>query len=190
MSAAMAMDVVLNSLPDRKAMLEQLEQAATQARSSGKALSLLTLDLDHFKAYQDSQGSEAAQAALLKLAQTLAAHTPAGATLSHLGGDEFVLLLPGHDVVAASAVAEQLRATVEATFAATESPARLTITLGVAASPAGKDWSARSLLSLADARMTFAKKRLLPHHNLVWAGTLPSDWYTRLDVQAGVWPSV
>jgi|GEM_PF-883364 len=183
-------DEVLTTLPDRKAMLEQLEQAATQARSSGKVLSLLTLDLDHFKAYQDSQGADAAQAVLLKLADTLSGAIPAGAQLSHLGGDEFVVLLPGHDVLAASAVAEQLRAAVEAAFAGTEGPARLTITLGVAASPAGKDWSARSLLSLADARMTFAKKRLLPHHNLVWAGTLPSDWYTRLDVQAGVWPSV
>lgn len=183
-------EVLLTTLPDRKAMLEQLEQAAAQARSSGQVLSLLTLDLDHFKAYQDSRGSDAAQAALLKLAQTLAAAIPAGATLSHLGGDEFVVLLPGHDVVAASAAAEQLRAAVEAAFAGIEGPARLTVTLGVAASPAGKDWNARSLLSLADARMTFAKKRLLPHHNLVWAGTLPSDWYLRLDVQAGVWPSV
>ncbi|WIT10513.1 GGDEF domain-containing protein [Paucibacter sediminis] len=190
MPSTLALDEVLTTLPDRKAMLEQLEQAATQARSSGKVLSLLTLDLDHFKAYQDSQGADAAQAVLLKLADTLSGAIPAGAQLSHLGGDEFVVLLPGHDVLAASAVAEQLRAAVEAAFAGTEGPARLTITLGVAASPAGKDWSARSLLSLADARMTFAKKRLLPHHNLVWAGTLPSDWYTRLDVQAGVWPSV
>lgn len=100
------------------------------------------------------------------------------------------MLLPATDLPAAVATAETLRLAVEAEFASLAGPTPLTVTLGAAASPAGADWTARSLLALADARMTFGKKRLLPHHNRVWSGTLPSDWYPRFDVQAEVWPSL
>lgn len=180
----------LNGMLDAQAMHNLLDQAAGLAHATATNLAVLTLDFDHFKAYQDDQGRAQAESVLMRLAELLKASLPAGATLAHLSGDEFVVVLPATDLTAAAAFAEGLRAKVEVSFANLSGPAPLTVTLGVAASPAGKDWTARSLLSLADARMTFAKKRLLPHHNLVWAGTLPSDWYTRLDVQPGVWPSL
>lgn len=180
----------LKGLLDRAALQSLMEQAATTARAAGQTLAVLTLDLDHFKAYLDDQGQLQAQSVLMRAAQLLSSLLPADASLAHLGGDEFVMLLPATDLPAAVATAETLRLAVEAEFAALAGPTPLTVTLGAAASPAGADWTARSLLALADARMTFGKKRLLPHHNRVWSGALPSDWYPRFDVQAEVWPSL
>ena len=181
----------LNGLLDRAALQGLMEQAAAAARTDGRPLAVLTLDLDHFKAYLEDQGHAQAQAVLVQAAELLRSMQPAGASLAHLGGDEFVMMLPATDLPAAVATAETLRTAVEAAFAGLAGKARqLTVTLGAAASPPGSDWTARSLLALADARMTFGKKRLLPHHNRVWSGALPSDWYPRFDVQPEVWPSL
>lgn len=184
MPKLVAEKIELNGLLDRSAMLSQLDQAAAEAIKQAQPLAVLALDVDHFKDYQDAQGLPQAEATLLKLATQLQAQLPAGAALAHLGADAFVVLLPGRDLAAALEQAEALRLAVQADFAP------LTISLGVAASPEGRNWTARALLALADTRMTFAKKRLLPHHNHSWAGTLPSDWYARLDVQPGFWPSI
>lgn len=178
----------LSGLLPREALSPALEAAATQARAHSQTLAVLTLDLDHFRAYRDEAGPAQAQLVIDQLAALLMQGKPATAQLAHLGGDEFVLLLPATDLPAAAALAETLRETVATAFATLPGP--LTITAGVAASPLSGSWSASVLLALADARMTFAKRRLLPHHNLVWAGTLPSDWYLRLDIEPGVWPSL
>lgn len=178
----------LPGLLRREAMQPALEAAAEQARSSSQPLSVLTLDLDHFKDYQDQVGGTQAHDVLQRLAELLHKHKPAASTLVHMGSDEFMLLLPGMELAAAVSLAESLRSGVEQAFHGLETP--LTITIGAATSPSKLAWSARSLLALADARMTFAKRRLQPHHNLVWSGTLPSDWYLRLDIEPGIWPSL
>jgi diguanylate cyclase (GGDEF)-like protein len=189
MSNLIADKLELNGLLDRQALQALMEKSAAGARAAGQSMAVLTLDLDHFKAYLDEQGQAQAQAALMRTAKLLNAHLPVGASLAHLGGDEFVMLLPTSDLGAAVDTAETLRGAVEAEFTSPADPAALTVTLGAAASPPGTDWTAHSLLSLADARKTFGKKRLLPHHNRVWAGALPSDWYPRFNVQPEVWPS-
>lgn len=180
----------LNGLLDRQALPAQLDQAAATARANAQPLAVLTMDLDHFKRYLESQGQAQAQAVLLRVARLLKEQQPADASLVHLGGDEFVMLLPGTDLAAAHAKAEAMRAAVQAAFADLDGPAPLTISLGAAASPASGDWNAQSLLALAEARLTFGKKRLQPHHNRVWAGTLPSDWYHRFEIQPEQWPSL
>ena len=185
-----AKKLVLVGMPDREAMPGLLERTAKAAVAAGQSLSVLTLDFDHFKLYETAKGSDAANAVLQRLATLLISSVPAGAGLAHLSGDEFVVMLPGADLSVAMPAAEGLRAAVEAHFADLDGPERLTVTIGVAASPADKRWTGDALLSLADARMTFAKKRLTPHHNLVWGGTLPSDWYGRLDIDPARWPSL
>jgi len=181
------------SLPGTQARepgMQALDAAAAAALAGAQSLAVLTLDVDHFKAYQDSAGADASSAVLRQLAALLKAALPPATPLVHLGGDEFFAVLPGADIVAAQAQGESLREAVAAGLSGVASQPPLTITLGVAANPADHNWNARALLSLADARMTFAKKRLTPHHNLCWAGTLPSDWYTRLDIDPQRWPSL
>lgn len=183
----------LRALPgvlDRKALLQALEAAAQASRASGHSLALLTLDIDHFKAYQDAQGPAQAEQVLTQLAILLQQLQPSGARVGYLGADEFVMLLPDMSLAPAAALAERLRERIAGALALLNVHPPLTATVGVAASPPNQDWNANTLLALADTRMTFAKRRLLPHHNLVWAGSLPSDWYLRLEVEAGVWPSL
>ena len=172
-------------LPGREALLASLEQQTASAHQSGTPLAVMVFDVDHFKDIDDSNGHRAE--VLQQLAQVLSGAMPSGASLAHLDGDEFVASLQATDIEAAAALAEALRQTVESAFAKRAEP--LTVTIGVALSPAGKSWSAQSLLSLADSRMTFAKKRLNPNRNIVWAGALPSDWYLRLKIDAAIWPS-
>lgn len=175
----------VTGLPGREALLESLEQQTVAAKQTDTMLAVMVLDVDHFK---DINGSDGHGDEVLKhLAQVLRDAMPAGGSLSHLDGDEFVACMPGTGISVAAELAETLRQTVEAAFAKSAEP--LTVTIGVAVSPPGKDWSASSLLSLADSRMTFAKKRLSPNRNIVWAGALPSDWYVRLNVNAATWPS-
>jgi diguanylate cyclase (GGDEF)-like protein len=183
----------LRALPgvlDRRAMLQALEAVAQASRASGHSLALLTLDVDHFKDYQDEFGADRAEQVLTQLAMLLQQLQPQSASLAYLGADEFVLILPDTGLAAAAALGERLRERIAAALGLLDCQPPLTATVGVAASPPSQDWNANTLLALADARMTFAKRRLLPHHNLVWAGTLPSDWYLRLEVEAGIWPSL
>ena len=175
---------------DRQAMQQTFESIAQAARASGRSLAVLTLDIDHFKDYQDEHGPAQAEQVLTQLAMLLQQLQPSSASLAYLGADEFMLILPDTSLTAAAELAERLRDRIASALAQLGGLRPLTATIGVAASPPNQHWQASTLLTLADARMTFAKRRLLPHHNLVWAGTLPSDWYLRLDVPAGIWPSL
>ena len=168
--------------------MKALDQAAAQAVTQGQSLAVLVLDLDHFKIYQDGAGPAAAQAVLDQLTGILGASLPADASLTHLSGDAYFVALLGADIAAAQGLAEQLREAVATGLAGVVAQPPLTVTIGVATSPADKSWTGSALLSLADARMTFAKRRLMSHHNLVWAGSLPSDWYARLDIDPTRWP--
>lgn len=183
----------LRALPgvlDRKAMPQALEAVAQASRASGHSLALLTLDVDHFKDYQDAQGTKQAEQVLTQLALLLQQLQPSSASLAYLGADEFVIILPDTGLGAAVALAERLRERIASALAQLGGQPPLSATIGVAASPANQDWNASTVLALADMRMTFAKRRLTPHHNLVWAGTLPSDWYTRLEIDPACWPSL
>jgi diguanylate cyclase (GGDEF)-like protein len=182
-SAVGQLDVT--GLPGREALLKSLEQQTVAAHQAGTSLAVMVFDVDHFKDIDRSNGH--GDEVLKHLAQVLRDAMPAGASLAHLDGDEFVASLPATNMSEAAALGETLRQTVEAAFAKSAEP--LTVTIGVAVSPTGSNWNALSLLSLADSRMTFAKKRLNPNRNIVWAGALPSDWYVRLNVDAATWPS-
>ena len=190
MTNALAERPQLAGTLNRQAGMQALAQASQDAKSRKQPLALLTLDVDHFKPFHDEAGDEQAAAALGRLVEVLQQKLPSGTSITHLGSDEFFVLLPGSDLAGAQALAEELRAAVEKGLAAIETAPRLTITLGVAASPADESWDHQTLLALADMRMTFAKRRLTPHHNLVWAGTLPSDWNARLDIDPARWPSL
>jgi diguanylate cyclase (GGDEF)-like protein len=179
----------LHALPRAQA-LTLLDGAASVAQAGQQPLAVLALDVDHFKAYQDAAGTDAAASVLERLSGLLASGLSEPALLGHLGGDEFLVVLPGTDLPAAQAKADALREAVRSGLADVDATPPLTITVGIAARPSAGSWTARDLLSLADARMTFAKKRLTPHHDLAWAGSLPSDWYARLDIDAQRWPSL
>lgn len=193
MTVAQAPQAHLPSLPqvlDRKALDDALESAANATRASGHPLAVITLDVDNFRAYADAVGTKPAEQVLTQLALLLGQLKPVGASLASFGSDEFVLVLPNMMLSAAAALAERLRQHCDEALARLAHQPSLTVTLGVAASPPDADWQAQALFALADARMSFAKKRLHPHHDLVYAGPLPSDWHARLDIDPTRWPSL
>jgi diguanylate cyclase (GGDEF)-like protein/PAS domain S-box-containing protein len=111
----------LTALPNRQLLEERLARALDQARDGGRFGALLMLDLDDFKAINDSLGHAQGDQLLQHVAQRLGALLSGGDTVARQGGDEFLLLLPAlaESVEAAAAAAQQL---AEALRGALEEP--------------------------------------------------------------------
>jgi diguanylate cyclase (GGDEF)-like protein len=110
---ALAYEDPLTGLANRRALEERLEAAVDRAAAGGGALALLFCDLDGLKELNDSGGHEAGDAALVRVAEALsaAAEHYEGSFTCRIGGDEFCVLLEGHDAAAArelALAAEQL----------------------------------------------------------------------------------
>ena len=100
----------LTDLVNRRAFEARLTEQLRERRREGACA--LFIDLDHFKAVNDSAGHAAGDALLKDIAAVLAQRVRASDTVARLGGDEFAVLLRGCDRAAASRIAEQMRAAV------------------------------------------------------------------------------
>jgi PAS domain S-box-containing protein len=101
---------VLTGLPNRALLEERAGAALASAARSTRPVALMFLDLDHFKAVNDSLGHRVGDAVLIELAQRLRRVVRANDTVSRLGGDEFVLLLPDTDADGAADLARRVLA--------------------------------------------------------------------------------
>ncbi|MCF7220807.1 sensor domain-containing diguanylate cyclase [Marilutibacter chinensis] len=100
----------LTGLHTRRHFHEQLAPMLEEARSGGRPLSLLMIDLDHFKEINDRHGHLAGDACLRWAAHAIGdALRPHRALVARFGGEEFVAALPDHDLAAATAAAEKIR---------------------------------------------------------------------------------
>ena len=100
----------LTGLVNRRGFDDALQELLAAASRGDEPLSAALLDLDHFKQINDTDGHEAGDAVLVRLAGTWRAQLPDGAVLARHGGDEFALLLPGLRGAAALAEVERLAA--------------------------------------------------------------------------------
>jgi len=137
-----------------------LENEVQRAARYGNALSVVFLDLDRFKAVNDRHGHLVGSQTLRCLAQMLLECVRQVDTLARYGGDEFTVLLADTDHAAAMAVAERVRASVEAHAfeAADGSLLRLTVSAGVASFGLHGE-SGEGLLDAADQAMYRAKSQ-------------------------------
>lgn len=118
----------LTGLQNERVFQKHLADEFRRARRYQTPLSLIMLDVDHFKSYNDLHGHPAGSRALRRLARILARAARATDLVCRYGGEEFVLLLPHTNGAEAAALAERLRSGVEA---APWKLRRLTISLGV-----------------------------------------------------------
>ena len=150
---ALAYTDVLTGLPNRAAFAERLRGAVARAARLDAAVALLFVDLDGFKAVNDSFGHDAGDELLQQAAARMLGIRRRSEVLGRIGGDEFVLLLEDvHDPDEAEAVAERVRQAFEEPFVLADGVVRCGASVGVAIG-AGADVEASSLLRRADAAM-------------------------------------
>jgi diguanylate cyclase (GGDEF)-like protein len=147
---------VLTGLLNRRALQSAAAQAIAQAHRRNSPLSLLLLDLDHFKEINDRYGHEGGDAALCLTARCLTSNLRSADLIARIGGEEFVALLPETDEPEATLTAERIRCGIE-----NLTPQRRDMTLsasfGVTRLLPG-DTTLEQLLSRADQALYQAKK--------------------------------
>ena len=143
----------LTDLANRRVFERALERELARAARSGQQVSLLILDADHFKGYNDRFGHRAGDELLRSLARALVEHSRAFDTVARYGGEEFAVILPECSIEEAHSVAERLRLVASGL----EGRAPVTLSGGVATFPVhGRDGA--SLIEAADAALYESKR--------------------------------
>lgn len=150
----------LTGLANRRHFDEVLAREGDRSRRDGRPMSLLMLDVDWFKYYNDQYGHPAGDVVLCQIARILleSVRRP-GDLAARYGGEEFAVILPGLDVHDAEGMAERIRARVEA-LAITHAhglSGRVTISIGVAEMDLDDAHGAETLVGRADAALYRAK---------------------------------
>jgi len=151
----------LTGIGNRRRMTSQITRELERSRRHNHVLTLLMIDIDHFKQVNDLHGHDAGDRAIVAVARTLSLGVRSIDMASRFGGEEFVLLLPETDMALGASAAERLRAEVEALQIRDDKgqPFQLTISIGVAsADPGGDADTVSSLLIRADRALYFAKQ--------------------------------
>jgi diguanylate cyclase (GGDEF)-like protein/PAS domain S-box-containing protein len=148
----------LTGLANRHRLRSQLDHVLNEARAAGTAVALLYLDLDGFKAANDTCGHEGGDVVLREVARRLRDTLRQGDAVARLGGDEFVILLPGCGAdSAARGIADKVRETLREPFRIGEHALQLSVSIGIAAYP-GDGVTPDALLRQADRAMYAAKR--------------------------------
>ncbi len=158
-SLEMAVTDALTGLHNRRYMAGQLQALVNRAAMGGASVAVLMLDIDHFKAVNDGFGHDAGDEVLTEFAVRLATNVRAVDLPCRMGGEEFVVVMPGATLEDARSVAERIRRDVAlAPFRIMGGRETLTITIsiGVAATTGSGD-TPEALLKRADEGVYEAK---------------------------------
>ncbi|MBV9816278.1 MAG: sensor domain-containing diguanylate cyclase, partial [Alphaproteobacteria bacterium] len=151
---------VLTGLFNRRYMLETCRRAFSRAARAGQHISILSIDVDHFKKYNDNHGHDAGDMVLRAVGNCLESLFRNEDIPCRFGGEEFVVILPGADADAAARRAEQLRSKVEdivVRYLEKNLP-RITVSIGVAVFPDADD-NPQAVLKAADQALYRAKEK-------------------------------
>ena len=153
---AAAMTDVLTRLPNRRYAMKRLEQEVNNANDNGVPLSVIMIDIDHFKAINDECGHDIGDEVLRETAQVLKSETRKGDVVCRLGGEEFLVICENSNLETGHQTAERIRAAVEEHVVGHGFNRSITISGGVA-SLEGNPMSVDELLKEADRRVYVAK---------------------------------
>ena len=150
----------LTGIANRRSFDEDFSRQREHAKRFSRAFSVVMIDIDHFKLYNDSLGHEAGDGALRAVAQLLAGALRVSDKVYRYGGEEFVCILPETDAQGAVVVAERLRGAIEGAkipHAGNQPSGVVTISVGVASHGADAAAGDEELLSRADQALYVAK---------------------------------
>lgn len=162
----------LTELPNRILFGDRLQQALTQARRERTGLALVYLDLDNFKPINDSYGHNTGDLLLKEVARRMQECKRESDTVSRMGGDEFIMLLPSIETEQdAVVVAEKILLALSQPFALDEHVLQLSASIGIAIYPE-HGYEEKQLVRNADIAMYHAKRNgrnnvMLYHHELL-----------------------
>jgi diguanylate cyclase (GGDEF)-like protein len=155
--AELATRDALTSTANRRSIESTLKDEIERARRYGRALSVLFLDIDHFKAINDGLGHAAGDRVLADFAAAVNSCLRPVDSLGRWGGEEFVVVLPETGAGNATKAAERIRAHVESLHVPRDSGAEMTCSIGSGSYPADAT-DLPSLIGLADGAMYEAKR--------------------------------
>jgi diguanylate cyclase (GGDEF)-like protein len=145
----------LTGMLNRKALSTRVVELAQQSELTGESVGIVVGDLDHFKSVNDTRGHSVGDAVLKEVAYLLRKQLRAFDLAYRLGGEEFLILLPGADLAGAAELAERLREGVGAEGVA--GGVAITMSFGVGASEQGEPFDYERVFKMADAALYRAK---------------------------------
>jgi diguanylate cyclase (GGDEF)-like protein len=150
----------LTGVSNRRSFEEELTTEWRRATRTASHLSLLMIDIDGFKPYNDALGHQAGDACLRDVARIIdAGARRAGDIVARYGGEEFAVLLPDTDSSGAAALSERIRATIEArAIRHPVTQCSLTVSIGVATMNGAEDGEPSALVRRADGALYQAKR--------------------------------
>jgi two-component system cell cycle response regulator len=150
----------LTSLINRRALMESLRRDEDRMRRENRPLGLVMVDVDHFKPFNDRFGHDTGDQVLRLVGQCLAASVRGGDYVGRWGGEEFLLVLPGADILQCAEVAERCRKLLESQRLRTRDGRILHVTasFGAAATEGAGREDVMTLVQQADKAMYWAKE--------------------------------
>jgi diguanylate cyclase (GGDEF)-like protein len=150
----------VTGVSNRRSFEEELTMEWRRSMRTGSRLSLLMIDVDRFKAFNDTLGHQEGDACLRQVAAVIDAGVRrAGDIVARYGGEEFAVLLPDTDTPGAAALAERIRAAIESRNIWHPATQRsVTVSIGVATVSGREDDDPSSLVRAADGALYQAKK--------------------------------
>ncbi|MGZ4400607.1 MAG: putative bifunctional diguanylate cyclase/phosphodiesterase, partial [Gaiellaceae bacterium] len=154
-----ALHDALTGLPNRALFLDRLGHALLRTRRTSTQLSVLFVDLDHFKLANDGLGHLAGDAVLVEVARRLCGAARAEDTVARFGGDEFTILCEDAGEAEASSVAERVRVALAAPFSHEGQPFQQTASIGIRVGDGRPPSTPELMLRDADLALYTAKER-------------------------------
>jgi two-component system cell cycle response regulator len=149
----------LTGLPNRATIMGMLRREFARGPRSGRDVSVVMADVDHFKSINDGFGHHVGDAVLTEVAKRMAVEMRSYEIIGRYGGEEFMAVLSDCDTEGAFAVAERLRLSVEAKpFESSSRCVPMTMSFGVASTAEMPSATQETLVQFADAAMYRAKK--------------------------------
>ena len=137
--------------------LEDLMASAWDGAAAGASMTVLLVDVDHFKRFNDTFGHSAGDACLVAVGRCIVTSAGSGATVVRYGGEEFLVFLPDCDAGRAIALADLVCADVRGSGILLETGERVSTTVSVGVATATVTTAARALIRAADAALYHAK---------------------------------